>query len=236
MNAPIVRLNHTDCLKETVDFLSQPSSYRKVKKVKALETHMSWVFLTDRYVYKLKKPVCFTFLGFRTVSARHSFCMEEIRVNQPLAGNTYVGVIPLKSFRGLLRLNGKGEAIDWLVKMIRLPEQYMLHTALAEGTLRNDWVQRAAEKVVDFYMVSTPVGLDVEHFCRQMVKDIEFYSVGLLDSRFQLQHTLISGITTDLRQFLSQQGERFDRRIAEGRIIDAHGDLRPEHICLGRNP
>ena len=110
----------TNSLKEKIDFLSRPSSYHKVTTVEVLETHMSWVFLTDKYVYKLKKPVTYPFLDFSTLQARRKYCMEEIRVNKLLAGDTYLGVVALKSFRGELQLDGKGEPIDYLVKMKRL--------------------------------------------------------------------------------------------------------------------
>lgn len=109
-------------------------------------------------------------------------------------------------------------------------------TAITDGALRNEWVQQAAEKLVDFYMASIPVRLDAEHFRRKMVKEIELDSVELLDSRLRLKNSLIVAITTDLLHFLIKHAELFDRRTADGKVIDAHGDLRPEHICLGPNP
>jgi len=236
MNEPVIQLNDTDSLNEKVDFLSQPSSYRDVIRVDIMETHMSWVFLTDRYVYKLKKPVTYKFLDFSSVSSRHKFCTEEVRVNQPLGGDTYLGVVPLKSFRGIMQLDGKGEPIDWLVQMKRLPSERMLHTAITDGTLRNEWVQHAAEKLVDFYMASIPVRLDAEYFRRKMIKDIELDSGELLDRRLKLKDPLIVAITTDLLHFLIKYAELFDQRIVDGKVIDAHGDLRPEHICLGPDP
>jgi uncharacterized protein len=236
MNEPIVQLNDTDSLKEKVDFLSQPSSYQDVKRVEVIETHMSWVFLTDRYAYKLKKPVMYPFLDFRTVSARRRFCMEEVRVNEPLGGDTYLAVVPLNSFRGLMQLDGKGGPVDWLVQMKRLPKERMLHTAITAGTLRNEWVQQAAEKLVDFYMASAPVRLDAEHVHGKLIKDIELDSGELLDSRVKLKNPLIVAIATDLLHFLIKHALLFDQRMADGRVIDAHGDLRPEHICLGPNP
>jgi aminoglycoside phosphotransferase family enzyme len=226
----------TDSLKEKVKFLSQPLSYQGATKVEVLETHMSWVFLTDRYVYKLKKPVTYPFLDFSTLPARHKFCMEEVRVNQPLGGDTYLGVVPLKSFRGLMQLEGMGEPIDWLVKMRRLPMEWMLHTAIMDRTVRNEWVLQAAEKLVDFYVASVPVRLDAEHFRRKNVMDIELDSGELLDSRFKLKDPLVVAVTTDLLHFLIKHAELFDQRIADGKVIDAHGDLRPEHICLGPHP
>jgi aminoglycoside phosphotransferase family enzyme len=223
-------------LKEKVNFLRYPSAYRNVTTVEVLETHMSWVFLTDKYVYKLKKPVIYPFLDFSTLRARRKYCVEEIRINKPLAGDTYCGVVALKSFCGAMQLGGKGETIDYLVKMKRLLKGQMLETAITNRTVRNEHVQMAAEKLVDFYLTSLPVILDATRFRRKLVKDIELDSAALSDSRSGLKNSQIIAVTASLLHFLIRHAELFDQRIAERKIIDAHGDLRPEHIFLGQDP
>ena len=37
------------------------------KAVKRVETHASWVLLTDEFAYKLKKPIQYSFLDFSTL-------------------------------------------------------------------------------------------------------------------------------------------------------------------------
>jgi len=135
-----------------------------------------------------------------------------------------------------LQLNGQGETIDWLVKMKRLPEEHMLHTAIMKGTLRNDWVQQAAEMLVDFYLVSLPAKTDSQHYRQQIIKDIERNSEELLRDEFNLPDSVIISITTDLLHFAIKYADLFDQRIKDGRIVDCHGDLRPEHICLAPKP
>lgn len=235
MNESITR-DDTDSLKEKVMFLSQPRAYQGVSKVEVLETHMSWVFITDKYVYKLKKPVTYPFLDFSTLPARHRFSMEEVRVNQPLGGDTYLGVVPLKSFHGLMQLEGEGEPIDWLVKMKRLPTEHMLHTAIRDNTVQNEWVHKAAEKLVDFYMVSESIKSDPEQFRRKIINDIQVNGSRLLDARFELKNEMVDAVATGLLYFPDKHPELFDQRIADGKVIDGHGDLRPEHICLGQHP
>ena len=73
-------------LADKVEALRQPASYpERSHMVEALETHMSWVFLTDEYVYKLKKPVRYDHQHFGTVSGRRFYCEEELRLNRRLA-------------------------------------------------------------------------------------------------------------------------------------------------------
>ncbi|MBK8740827.1 MAG: hypothetical protein IPM02_15450 [Betaproteobacteria bacterium] len=82
-----------------------------------IETHMSWVYLTDRHAYKLKKPVRYDYLDFSTLEARRQSCEDEIRLNRRLAPDVYLAAIPLTvDAEGGLRLNGTGAVVDWLVR------------------------------------------------------------------------------------------------------------------------
>jgi uncharacterized protein len=54
-----------------VEAMRDPAFYpHPVDEVEYLQTHVSSVFLTGRYVYKLKKPVDFGFLDFTTPELR----------------------------------------------------------------------------------------------------------------------------------------------------------------------
>lgn len=228
---------NTDLLKEKTHFLSLPGTYSDTKAVEVIETHMSVVFLTDHFVYKLKKPVQFDFLDFSTIEARRRFCTEELIINKALGGDTYLSVMPLMVYQGRMTLGGKGETIDWLVKMKRLPAEQTLHEAIKKGAFEHDWLQKAANKLVDFYIAADPISFSDPHMHRStIISDIEKNSAGLLSNRFKLHHGQIVSITTDLLHFIIKHGDLFDQRVALGRVIDAHGDLRPEHIFLGPEP
>lgn len=122
-------------LAEKVRFLSDPAGYDdEPRRVEARETHMSWVFLTDTRVYKLKKPVRLSFLDFGTIARRRFFCEEELRLNRRLAARTYRQVVPLRRDKsGRLSLSGAGTTVDWLVEMERLPAADMLDECIRSG-------------------------------------------------------------------------------------------------------
>lgn len=231
-----IQRNDTDSLQSKVDFLRQPETYGEAEKVESLETHMSWVFLTDKFAYKLKKPVHYEFLDFRSVEARHQFCLEEVSVNKPLAGDTYLTVVPLTLGEGSLQLNGKGKVVDWLVKMNRLPHEYMLHNLILNNAVRYDWVQQAAERLAEFYLASPPASIDAKELKHRIIQDIKKNSDELLRKEFKLSTSMVVGISASLLHFVMEYGDLFDSRVAEGRIVDGHGDLRPEHICLAPEP
>src|SRR6516164_9511002 len=111
-----------------VAFLESPTAYPEPQsRVERVETHFSWVFLTDRYVYKLKKPLRGEGFDFSSPDSRRRNAAVEVRLNRRLACGVYVGVVPLTLEGGCdLAIAGKGVVIDWLVKMIRLPTGRML--------------------------------------------------------------------------------------------------------------
>lgn len=81
--------------------MMRPSLYGKgVKRVRVIQTHTSWVFLTGSHAYKVKKPVNFGFLDYTALSARRFFCHEEFRLNQILSPDIYIDVLPITEARG----------------------------------------------------------------------------------------------------------------------------------------
>src|SRR5262245_19653149 len=102
--------------------LSDPSAYlHPVGGVEVRHTHISVVFLSGTFAFKIKKPVELGFLDFSSLEKRRYFCEEEVRLNRRLAPEIYLGVVPVtRSDRGV-RMEGDGEVVEWAVKMQRLP-------------------------------------------------------------------------------------------------------------------
>lgn len=109
-------------LAATVAALRRPESYPgDVRSVEAIETHMSWVFLTESRAYKLEKPMRTAVLDHTTIEARERACHTELRLNRQLAASVYLAVVPVVAVEGDLRVGAAGTPIDWLVEMRRLP-------------------------------------------------------------------------------------------------------------------
>jgi uncharacterized protein len=139
-------------LRDKVAFLSSPDAHSpRPDAVEAIETHMSWVFLTDRYAYKLKKPIRYDVLDFSSLALRRRSCMREIRLNRRLARDVYLDVVPLTLEPGdELRLGGSGSPADWLVKMRRLPAERTLDRLISRGTTGREEVEPAAALLAAF--------------------------------------------------------------------------------------
>jgi uncharacterized protein len=73
-------------IEQKVAFLGSPTAYpEQPSQVERIETHFSWVFLTDRYVYKLKKPLRGEGFDFSSPDARLRNAEAEVRLNRRLA-------------------------------------------------------------------------------------------------------------------------------------------------------
>ncbi len=67
-------------------------------------------------------------------------------------------------------------------------------------------------------------------------EDIQSNLIELCDIRYALPKTQVDRLAAAQRQFLTKLGCLLEQRARDGRIIDAHGDLRPQHIFLTPEP
>ncbi|WP_155837546.1 hypothetical protein [Herminiimonas sp. CN] len=221
-------------LESKVAFLRQPTSFPEpTYRVETMETHMSWIFLTDGYAYKLKKPVHYDALDFRTIAARHHFCDEEVRLNRRLAGTVYVGVVSLTVDQvGHLQLDGCGVAIDFLIKMRRLPARHMLDYAIRDGTAHAEDIGKIAALLSSFYHALPPVAIHPAAYRNRFLATIEQNLRTLSAPAYQLPVEQVKRVCAAQHTALQHMSGLFDERVLAGKIIEGHGDLRPEHICL----
>jgi uncharacterized protein len=221
-----------------VAFLREPSAYpERPRAVEAKETHMSWVFLTDSDAYKLKKPRRTAFLDFSTLAARRLNCRREVRLNRRLAPEVYLGTVALcADAAGRLQLGGGGRVVDWLVKSRRLPAERTLEHAIEAGTLRQADVQRLIDRLIPFFRDARPVRLGPAAYCRRFVGEIEANRRELSRPAFGLELDVVDELAAGQRRFLAAHGALLEARARAGRIVDGHGDLRPEHIYLNAVP
>lgn len=218
-----------------VAFLSQPHAYPDhPARVQPLQTHMAWVFLTDQHAWKLKKPVRYDFLDFSTIAARHADSQREFRLNRRLAPGVYLDVVPLRlnAEQRLSLAGGDGEVVDWLVQMRRLPAQCMLDQRIKTGTVEPRRVRQLADLLADFYTREPPLEILPEEYRRRFERDIRGDRRALLEPRFHLSGETVNAAVEGLLHTLREQPSMFDLRVHQQRIVEAHGDLRPQHVCM----
>ena len=218
-----------------VQFLLDPRPYpHEVSGVDLIQTHISYVFLAGDYVYKFKKPVDFGFLDFTTLAKRRFFCEQELILNRRLCPSIYLGLAAVTEDVDGLHLDGPGEAIEFGVKMRRMPEELMMGRLIAEGGLRPVMIDQIVELLVPFYEQAaggekirefgraSAVGLNIrENFAQTR----GFVGQGVLtEDQFRLIEEYSLAVLRD--------EDLFNRRIDQGRIRDCHGDLHSGNICI----
>lgn len=215
-------------------FLRRPQSYPdRPARVDAIETHMSWVFLTERFAYKLKKPVRLPFLDFSTLAARKRVCEESLRLNRRLAADVYLGVVPLcMRDDGELALEAGGEPVEWLEKMRRLPADSMLDRAIAARAVTADQVRRFSRVLAAFYRDAPAEPISAPAYRTRLRADLDADFAALLEPTWQLPKLRLIALRDAQHAALERNAALFDARVAQRRIVEGHGDLRPEHVCL----
>lgn len=224
-------------LARKVAFLRRPEGYPEpTSRVDAVETHMSWVFLTEHTVYKLKKPARRALVDLITLESRRRNCEAEVLWNRRLAPDVYLGVVPLGlDEEGHLLLGEGTRVVDWLVKMRRLPADRMLDRIMASGTLGRADVERVGETLAKFYREAIRVEIEPAEYRRRFADDIR--EIGRdLEELSPIPASRTETVSGALFDFLRRRSRLVDERVAAGRIVEGHGDLRPEHVCLLAEP
>jgi uncharacterized protein len=221
-----------------IAFLGKPDSYPgRPRRVTAIETHFSWVFLTDLHAYKLKKPVRGEGFDFRTIAARRRNALAELRLNRRLAEDVYLSVVPLTlEDDGRLAISGSGRPIDWLVKMVRLDAGRMFDRRLACGDWHYGDIEALAQRLAGFFATARPARLSAPQLMARFRAEVRTALATVSATPDARLLTALKPIARNLECFMTRRVALFGRRIRERRMIDGHGDLRPEHIYLNGMP
>lgn len=201
------------------------------ERVRLIETHISWVFLTGEYAYKVKKPVDFGFLDFRTLESRRRFAHEELRLNRRLSPEVYLGVLEIRERNGGYGFEGEGQVVDVALWMRELEEGWRLDRLLPRGVEPRFWELLGA-KIAWFHRESetSPYIASFGEPERVMVNIRENFE----QTEAFIDITIPRGYYLDLRDysygFLQERKDLFRKRIEEGRVREGHGDLHTENI------
>jgi aminoglycoside phosphotransferase family enzyme/predicted kinase len=204
------------------------------RAITVLETHISWVLLTGDYAYKIKKPVILPFLDFSTLQFRKHYCDEELRINRRLAAELYLGVVPITGTPAEPRMDGRGNAIEYAVKMIQFPDADRLDRVADRGELHEDHMRALAGKIAKFHErvdVADPKSpfADSEHLRGEVMENFDS-----LDATALPAETV--SMLEDLRRWsahaLVELGPRFRSRKQSGMVRECHGDMHLANMAL----
>ena len=218
--------------------LKSPKLYGKnINSVKLIQTHISYVALTGKYAYKIKKPINFGFLDFSTLEKRKYFCEEETRLNKRLCQDIYLGVVPITLNNNILELNGKGKVIEYAVKMKEFPQEKIMTNLLKKEEIDEEVLDKICDILDNFYKNSESSKEINNYGSDSTIKkntDENFdQTKEVID--ITIAKEVFNYIKNTTNKFLKQKKNIFQKRIKNGFIRDCHGDLHSGNIVVSND-
>lgn len=200
------------------------------------ETHISWVFLTDHFAYKVKKPITTSFLDYSTLARREHFCHEEVRLDRRNAGELYLGVVPITLEEGVLAVEGRGDAVEYAVKMHRFPDGALLSDRLEAGRLATEEVLQLARAVAGFHEHAAAVepgspwgSPSLIH--RTATDNLRELRGNVTGDTARTLHVLDQWTA----EFFAEHEALIEQRCSNGFIRECHGDLHLANVVHWRD-
>ena len=201
------------------------------------ETHISWVILCGDFAYKIKKPVEFGFLDYSTLALRQYYCQQELALNSRFAPELYQAVVAITQDDQGPTIEGVGPVIDYAVRMQRFDENQLLDNVADRGELDRPLVRALAGELARLQREATP--------CYPATGSDEPGSPGALQAAseqnfeqtrdYPLDKAELEQLAQVEQWFRQRFGEllsTLELRLAEGWVIDGHGDAHLGNIAL----
>ncbi len=219
-----------------VEQMLQPGFYPHPvqEPIQLIQTHVSYVFLTGDYAYKVKKPVNFGFLDFSTLEKRKHFCEEELRLNQRGAKELYLEVLPLTMVAGQYHLGGKQQVVEYTLKMRQFPQEALLSEMFVQGKLQESHLQQLGKEVAKFHAQTA-----TNDYIRSFGEVAQIRAA--FDENYQQTEKYIGGPQTQTQfaetkqytdKFFRERTKVFKSRMSGDFIRECHGDLHLRNIAL----
>jgi uncharacterized protein len=220
-------------IKKLVDNCGLPDT---CSNINILDTHISWIILTDKYAFKIKKPVKYPFLDFSTFDERQHYCYRELELNKRLAPEMYLKVIPVRE-KMIEPEKASDEVIDHAVQMKRMDNSREMGNLLEKNEVSDDDIDRLAKKIAQFHQEAKVI-----KNVFFVVRFQEMYAEVLNEQDFVVKRIgrewaeKIRQCVEKSNIYLNGHRSFLNDRITSGFRKDLHGDLNSHNIFLYEDP
>ncbi len=202
-----------------------------------VETHISWVILCDQFVYKIKKPVNYSFLNFSTLEKRKHFCLREIELNSRLTKNIYLDVQPVYAIQNNFTIAGnEGLIIDYAVRMHKLESKKQMDLLLLKNKVSDTDIKNLAEKIASFHKETIVIYQKDFLDIREKFNDLEAEKDYMFQQLGDNYRDMISNAIETSVGFMEKHKDLLKARLDNGFFRDCHGDLHSRNIFLLPEP
>lgn len=218
---------------ELIEALQDPGIYPEpTQHIELHETHTSVVFVTDHYVYKIKKSVNLGFLDYSTLERRRYNCQMEVDLNRRLSPDVYLQIVAIRKTEARYHFNGDGAIVEYAVKMRRLPNDCNLEHLLRHGAVTYSMLDRLVKLLADFHATDAPL-VKQQGFGTKRQVQADWHE-NFAQTSCYVPRLIEQGVYDDLQRrvtsFIHSHADWFKQRVEDGHIRDCHGDLRADHV------
>jgi uncharacterized protein len=204
------------------------------RSVERITTHASHLFLVADRVFKLKRAVRYSYLDYSILSARERACRAELDLNRRTAPQLYLGVKAItRRASGGLEFDGDGEAIDWVVEMIRFDREQLFDNLARRGALTAATMRELADEIAAFHAgaeIASSFGGAAE------IADVIADNTRHLSSACPpLAREAVAALGSISAAALTRAAKLLDERRGGGKVRRCHGDLHLRNICRFEN-
>jgi len=219
---------------QVIDALMKTEAYEEAPgHVELVQTHISFVFLTSNFVYKVKKSVNFGFLDFTTLEKRRFFCEKELQLNRRLCGDMYIEVTPINEAE-TIKIKGEGKTVEYALKMKRMPQEKIMSSLLEENQVDEKLIDQLAKLIAEFHSKAETSKTISEVGSLVTVK--KNWEENFEQTRDYIGRTISKSdfalIQKRIELFMKKNKTLFDKRTAEGKVRDCHGDIHSGNIFV----
>jgi aminoglycoside phosphotransferase family enzyme len=224
--------------KEEIDHIVLPGeSGAHLRKPDLIETHISWVFLSDQFVYKIKKPIRYSFLDFSTIELRKYYCEREIELNKRLTENIYLDVQPIRKDGNQFYINGTtGDIVDYAVRMKKQDTARQMNVLLKDNQITPAHIISLAQKIATFHKNAGIVYNIDPHDIQEKFDDLENEIIYLDQQPGNDYSKIITHALTTSKAFTDKHLPLIISRMKAGFCRDCHGDLHSRNIFILDTP
>jgi aminoglycoside phosphotransferase family enzyme/predicted kinase len=207
---------------------------KNIESINTIETHISIIFLTGKYAYKMKKPVNYGFLDFSTLEKRKYFCYEELKLNKRLCPDIYLEVLPITISNNNIKLNGKGKIIDFILKMKEFPQDNIMNNLLKNKKINENDLAKINNILINFYKNSNNLDEikkygEINNINKNTEENFEQIKPYI---NLSISNETYTNIKEIVNKFINTKKYLFENRILNNKIFDCHGDLHTGNIVI----
>ena len=204
------------------------------RTVDLIETHISWVLLTGKIAYKIKRPVHYSFIDLREPAQRRRLCHEEVRLNRRFAPELYLGVRAVRRWHGEAHMGGSGRIIEHAVGMRQFPRSHELDALLARRRIVPAALENFGRELAELH-ARLPKARPRRRWGQpaaqvEGVRGNAAECARAAEAMGKATATAVRAVQARLELWAGAAQPLLERRFADGRVRECHGDLHAGNI------